>query len=260
MTFLLFLYANNQLLVITDYTIESEKLPKAFDNYRIVQISDMHDATFGDNQQRLVEKVRATNPDAIFLTGDLIDSRRYDLQNSLDAVEQFVTFADVYYVLGNHEVALNMTDEIYEALSRLGVQVLPNQSLEIERDGERLTIIGIEDPLMGKEPQQMLDEAMATVDDNSFKILLSHRPEIFETYVENALDVVFAGHAHGGQIRLPFTDGIFAPGQGWLPTKTSGLHEAEETKMIVSRGLGNSVFQQRLFNLPEIVVVDLKSQ
>ena len=258
--FLLFLYANNQLLVITDYTIESEKLPKVFDNYRIVQISDLHDATFGDNQQRLVEKVRATNPDAIFLTGDLIDSRRYDLQNSLDAVEQFVTFADVYYVLGNHEVALNMTDEIYEALIRLGVQVLPNESLEIERDGERLTIIGIEDPLMGKEPQQMLDEAMTTVDKNSFKILLSHRPEIFEVYVKNAIDVVFTGHAHGGQIRLPFTDGLFAPGQGWLPTRTSGMHEADETKMIVSRGLGNSVLKQRLFNLPEIVIVDLKSR
>jgi len=259
-TLLLFLYANNQLLVITDYTIESDKLPKAFDNYRIVQISDLHDATFGDNQERLVEKVRATNPDAIFLTGDLIDSRRYDLQNSLDAVEQFVTFTDVYYVLGNHEVAVNRIDEIYEALERLGVQILPNQSLEIERDGERLTIIGIEDPLMGKEPQDMLDEATATVDDNSFKILLSHRPEIFETYVENAVDVVFTGHAHGGQVRLPFSDGLFAPGQGWLPTKTSGVHEADETKMIISRGLGNSVLQQRLFNLPEIVVVDLKSQ
>ena len=259
-TLVLFLYANNQLLVVTDYTIESDKLPKAFDNYRIVQISDLHDATFGDNQERLIEKVRATNPDAIFLTGDLIDSRRYDLQNSLDAVEQFVTFSDVYYVLGNHEVAVNRVDEIYGALERLGVQILPNQSLEIERDGERLTIIGIEDPLMGKEPQQMLDEAMTTVDDDSFKILLSHRPEIFETYVENTIDVVFTGHAHGGQIRLPFIGGLFAPGQGWLPNKTSGVYEADETKMIISRGLGNSVLKQRLFNLPEIVIVDLKAQ
>ena len=257
---LLFLYANNQLIVITDYTIESEKLPKAFNNYRIVQISDLHDTTFGNNQERLVEKVRATNPDAIFLTGDLIDSRRYNLQNSLRAVEQFVTFSDVYYVLGNHEVAVNRIDEIYRALEHLGVQILPNQSLEIERDGERLTIIGIEDPLMGKEPQQMLDEAMTTVDDDSFKILLSHRPEIFETYVENTIDVVFTGHAHGGQIRLPFIGGLFAPGQGWLPNKTSGVYEADETKMIISRGLGNSVLKQRLFNLPEIVIVDLKAQ
>ena len=260
MTVVLFLYANNQLLVITDYTIESDKLPKAFDHYRIVQISDLHDATFGDNQERLIEKVRATNPDAIFLTGDLIDSRRYDLQKSLDAVAQFVTFANVYYVLGNHEVAVNRVDEIYEALERLGVHILPNQSLEIERDGERLTIIGIEDPLMGKGPQDMLDAAMATVDDNTFNILLSHRPEIFETYVKNAVDLVFTGHAHGGQVRLPFTDGLFAPGQGWLPNQTSGLHEADNTKMIVSRGLGNSIVQQRLFNLPEIVVVDLKSR
>ncbi|WP_431028702.1 metallophosphoesterase [Lysinibacillus sp. LZ02] len=258
--FLLFLYANNQLLVVTEHVVESEKLPKAFDGYRITQISDLHDATFGDNQQRLVEKVRATNPDAIFLTGDLIDSRRYDLQNSLDAVAQFVTFADVYYVLGNHEVAVNQVEEIYEALERLGVQILPNQSLEIQRDGERLTIIGIEDPLMGKEPQQMLDEAMATINPNSYKILLSHRPEKFETYVENVIDIAFTGHAHGGQVRLPFIGGLIAPGQGWFPTYTNGIYEAEETKMVVSRGLGNSLVPQRLFNLPEIVVVELKSR
>lgn len=256
---LLFLYANNNLLVTTEYTVESGKLPKSFDGFRIVQVSDLHDATFGDGQQRLVKKVKEADPDAIFLTGDLIDSRRYDLQSSLAAVKQFVEMTDVYYVLGNHEVAVNQTDEIYSALENLGVHILPNRSLEIERGGERVSIIGIEDPLMGKEVQEMLDEAMVDTAEHNYKILLSHRPEKFKTYVENELDLVFTGHAHGGQVRIPFIGGLVAPGQGWLPDYTSGMYEAPNTKMLVSRGLGNSLVPQRLFNLPELIVVELKS-
>ncbi|MGM9950065.1 MAG: metallophosphoesterase [Lysinibacillus sp.] len=257
--FLLFLYANNNLLGTTEYRIESDRLPKAFDGFRIVQVSDLHDATFGEGQQRLVEKIREAGPDAVFLTGDLIDSRRYNLQNSLDAVRKLVAFAEVYYVLGNHEVAVNEIDEIYMALERLGVHILPNQSLEIERDGERLAIIGIEDPLMGKEVGDMLDESMAGLGEDVYKILLSHRPEAFEDYVEHGLDVVFTGHAHGGQVRLPFIGGLVAPGQGWLPTYTSGMHEESGTRMLVSRGLGNSLVPQRLFNPPELIVVELKA-
>lgn len=257
--FVLFLYANNNLLGTTEYTIESERLPKSFDGFRIVQVSDLHDATFGEGQQRLVEKIREAEPDAVFLTGDLIDSRRYNLQNSLDAVQKLVEFADVYYVLGNHEVAVNEVDEIYMALERLGVHILPNQSLEIERDGERLAIIGIEDPLMGREVGEMLDEAMVGLDEDAYKILLSHRPEEFEEYVEHRLDVVFTGHAHGGQVRLPFIGGLVAPGQGWLPAYSSGMHEESGTRMLISRGLGNSLVKQRLFNPPELIVVELKA-
>lgn len=139
-----FFYVNNHWLVVTEHTYESEKIPKSFDGFRITQVTDLHDATFGKNQSRLVEKVRATKPDAIFLTGDLVDSRRYDLENSLQAVAEFVDIADVYYVLGNHEVALNLTDEIYAALMDLGVHVLPNDAVTIERDGERIVIAGIE--------------------------------------------------------------------------------------------------------------------
>lgn len=258
--FILFFYANNHLLGTTKYSVESERLPEAFDGFRIVQVSDLHDATFGEGQQRLVKKIREAKPDVIFITGDLIDSRRYHLQNSLDAVEQFVEFADVYYVMGNHEVAVNKVDEIYIALESLGVHILSNQSLEIKRGGERLTIIGIEDPLMGKEVEEMLDQAMTSTDEGTYKILLSHRPEKFETYVENQVDLVFTGHAHGGQIRLPFIGGLVAPGQGWLPTYTGGMYEAGRTKMFVSRGLGNSLVPQRLFNLPELIVVELKAR
>ncbi len=252
-----FLYWNNHWLVVTEETISSERIPQAFDGYRIVQISDLHDATFGDKQSKLIEKVRATDPDVIFITGDLIDKNRYDLQNSLHAVEGLVQIADVYYVLGNHEVAINRVDEIYEALEKLGVHILPNTSQEIERDGERLAIVGIEDPLAGLDVQQMLDKATQTMTEDTFTLLLAHRPEDFAVYAQNPTDVVFSGHAHGGQIRLPIIGGLFSPGQGLLPQYTAGKHVAEDTTLVISRGLGNSTFPFRLFNLPEIVVVEL---
>lgn len=256
---ILFIYVNNYYLVVTHHTIESDKIPASFDGFRITQVSDLHDAEFGDNQVRLVEKVRETKPDVIFITGDLIDSNRYDLQQSLAAVRQFVTFADVYYVLGNHEVAINEMSGIYAELEALGVHVMQNTALEIERGGEVLTIMGIEDPLMGYSVKEMLVATLPKADAKTFKLLLSHRPEAFETYVKYDIDAVFAGHAHGGQIRLPFTEGLVAPGQGWLPEYTSGMFVERDTKMIVSRGLGNSLMPLRLFNLPEIIVADLKT-
>ena len=203
--------------------------------------------------------MHAAKPDVIFLTGDLVDSRRYDLQNSLQAVEQFVDIADVYYVLGNQEVALNQVDEIYAALTELGVHVLSNEAVVLERDGERIATLGIEDPLMGQTVGESIDETLQLVDKQLFTMLLSHRPEQFEAYVEKEMDLVFTGHAHGGQIRVPFVGGLFAPGQGTLPTYTAGMFEKNETKMVISRGLGNSEFPLRIFNLPEIILVELKS-
>ncbi|ATP38707.1 phosphoesterase [Solibacillus sp. R5-41] len=255
-----FLYVNNNWITTTKLFHESDKIPENFHGYRVTQITDLHDATFGKNQSRLVEKVRATKPDAIFITGDLVDSRRYNLQNSLLAVEQFVEIADVYYVLGNHEVALNLTDEIYLALTDLGVHVLPNDAVVIERDGERIAIAGIEDPLMGRSVGSMIDQAMENVDDELFTMLLSHRPEQFETYVEKEMDYVFTGHAHGGQIRVPFIGGLVAPSQGLLPKYTAGIFEEKNTTMVISRGLGNSIFPYRIFNLPQIITVELQKK
>lgn len=256
----LFFYVNNNWLVTTELVHESEKIPASFDGYRITQVTDLHDANFGENQSRLVEKVRATNPDAIFLTGDLVDSRRYDLANSLQAVRQFVEIADVYYVLGNHEVALNLTNEIYAELTDLGVHVLPNEAVTLERDGERIVVVGIEDPLMGKAVGVSIDETTQNIKDGLFTILLSHRPEQFKVYVEKEIDLVFTGHAHGGQIRLPFIGGLVAPSQGILPKYTAGVFEEQHTKMVISRGLGNSLFPFRVFNLPEIIVMELNKK
>lgn len=256
----IFLYVNNHWIVTTELSYESEKVPASFDGYRITQITDLHDAEFGEEQEKLIKKVAATNPDVIFITGDVVDSRRYDLERSMQAVRQLVEIADVYYVLGNHEVALNKMTEIYEVMRGAGVHVLANDAMNFERDGERLAIVGIEDPLMGKSVPDMLDIALEDVQADTFTLLLSHRPEQFDSYVTQEMDIVFTGHAHGGQVRLPFIGGLVAPTQGLLPKYTAGTFEKQETFMIVNRGLGNSLFPYRIFNLPEIIVLELQAK
>lgn len=258
-----FVWVNNKWIQTTEYTVASEELPEAFDGTKIVQISDLHNATFGKNQTSLIEKVKAAKPEAVFLTGDLIDSNRYDLQESLTLVDALVEFSDVYFVIGNHEVAINEIDEITEALETRGVTVLMNETAVWEKGGEAIQIAGLNDPLLNEEVleddfiRQSIDETELT---DAFTLMLSHRPEVFNVYVEKGIDVVFSGHAHGGQIRIPGIGGVLAPGQGWFPEMTKGVFRKENTQLVLSRGLGNSGFPLRVLNLPEIVVVTLEKE
>jgi len=252
-----FFYVNNNWLTMSEHTVESSKIPASFDGYRIVQISDLHDATFGENQQRLVNKIRKAKPNMIVITGDIIDSNRYDLENSLDVVDQIMELAEVYYVTGNHEVATNDVELIKEELDSRGVHVLSNESMNITRDTASISVTGIDDPLFGQNATEMIDAS--NVQNDKFTVLLAHRPEDFQAYVDAGINLTFSGHAHGGQFRIPFLGGLVAPGQGYFPEYTAGIHEQGDSRLVISRGLGNSIIPIRLFNLPEIVVVTLES-
>jgi len=262
----IFLYMNNHWLQESSYEIQSDRIPQAFDGLKIVQLSDLHDATFGEGQTKLAEKVKKLDPDLIFLTGDFIDSNRYNLENSLDLIEKLVDITDVYYVTGNHEVAINRVGGIMNAFQSKGVHVLNNKTEILSVNGEQLALSGVEDPLMkGMElPEEAVEKSMkraySKVSSHTYRILLSHRPEVFDVYIEQEVDLVLTGHAHGGQIRIPGVGGLIAPGQGWMPKYTAGKHTSGVTTMIVNRGLGNSIIPYRVFNRPEIVVVTLRKE
>ena len=257
----LFVWGSNNWIQTTEYTVSSEELPVAFDGKKIVQISDLHNAMFGKNQRSLIKKVEKAEPDAIFITGDLIDSERYDLDAALVLVDALVEMGDVYFVTGNHEVAVNKLEEIKTALVERGVIFLENEAVEWEVDGETLQIAGIHDPMMDmyyrdeEYTRDAIDTASLTDD---FTLLLAHRPEQLPVYADNEIEIVFSGHAHGGQVRIPGVGGLFAPGQGWFPRMTEGVFENRDTQLVLSRGLGNSGFPLRILNLPEIVSVTLK--
>lgn len=230
-------------------------------------MSDLHSKKFGENQEVLIEKVKSLNPDIIAITGDLIDSKRYDAEASLKVVKELVKHYPVYFVTGNHELWSGRYDSLEKELKRYNVTVLRNEHERIQKEGQEICLLGIDDPAFTAKNNDE-NEEMSTVkneivkvknavDQDEYKVLLSHRPELLQVYAEQQIDLVLTGHAHGGQVRLPFIGGLVAPNQGILPKYTAGSYKEQGTSMIVSRGLGNSIIPQRIFNRPEIVVVQL---
>ena len=255
----------NTKLEITEYYVTSSKIPDSFDRFEIAQISDMHNAEFCDENKDLLMLLSQIKPDMIVLTGDLIDSRHTDMDIALDFAGKAVQIAPVYYVTGNHEARVPEYEELKTGLTDLGVTVLENQKVQIIKDGESITLMGILDPSFSTDylfgdTESVSKQAISELQNESdgFTVLLSHRPELFDLYVNTGVDLVFSGHPHGGQFRLPFVGGLVAPNQGFFPKYDAGQFIKENTTMIVSRGVGNSIIPVRFNNRPEIIVAELR--
>lgn len=256
----------NTALELNTYTIESNFLPKAFDGYRIAHVSDLHNAEMGDDNIKLLAMLQEAEPDIIAVTGDLIDSGNTDIEVALQFAEDAVRIAPVYYVTGNHEVKISAYDKLQEGLRERGVVVLEDERMEIMQSGEKIALLGVNDPsfrqvysfddspaVMQKRLKELVHEK------DTYRILLSHRPELYEVYVEAGIDLVLSGHAHGGQFRLPWVGGLVAPNQGLFPKYDAGLFAEERTNMLVSRGIGNSIIPIRFCNRPEVILVELRN-
>ena len=256
----------NTALELNTYTISSRELPDAFAGYRIAQVSDLHNAEFGKGNQRLLDMLREAEPDMIAITGDLIDSRKPNIAVALAFAEEAVRIAPCYYVSGNHEARVPEYRELKAGLEAAGVTVLDDARVEIEISGKSITIIGVNDPSFHADyltsDAVVIDQKLSelTAEDPGFTILLSHRPELFDTYVDHDIDLVLSGHAHGGQFRLPLIGGLVAPNQGLFPKYDAGLYSEDHTNMLVSCGLGNSIIPFRFNNRPEVILIELKSQ
>ncbi len=249
----IFLHWSNTALQVSFYTVCSDRLPDSFDGFKIVQISDLHNTAFGKDNRRLLEKLRAQKPDMIAVTGDIIHAEPMD--TALAFAREAVKIAPVYFVPGNHEHRMDY-EALYAGLRAAGVTVLTDRCVSVRKDSERIRIAGVEDPVF--RPDVTMEEKLLPLTGAGCTVLLSHRPEYFDAYVAARTDLVLAGHTHGGQFRLPFIGGLFAPDQGVFPKYDSGMFTENGTHMIVSRGLGNSSFPFRLNNRPEIVTVILK--
>lgn len=257
----------NTALQLNTYTVSSDRLPEAFNGYRIAHISDLHNAKIGENNKNLIAMLQDAEPDIIAITGDLIDSRNTDIEIAIQFAEEAVKIAPCYYVTGNHEARVSEYDDLKNGLTELGIIILEDERIYLDQNGETITLIGINDPsfksdyLFGDSEtvvETHLQELMNESD--SFTLLLSHRPELFEIYVNNEVDLVLSGHAHGGQFRLPFVGGLVAPNQGLFPKYDAGLYTEENTNMIVSRGIGNSILPFRFNNRPEVILIELQSK
>ena len=267
---ILFVYWDNTALRTDSLTYTSTALPVEFDGLRIVQLSDLHNREFGEDNARLYRAVEQAAPDLIFLTGDLVDEYAEAPVPYARAVgEALSAIAPTYFVTGNHEWAHGnaVVEEIKTALREAGVTVLSNQCVPLERDGETIFIAGVDDP-NGYADQRSPADLAAEIYQNGadpFWLLLAHRNNLFNgRYCRLGADLTFSGHAHGGIWRLPFTDGLVDTNLHLLPSFTSGFYhctdeDCEGAEVFVSRGLGNSPkWAFRLFNRPQIAVVTLK--
>lgn len=252
---IVYYFWSNHTLTVTHHQIQLEKLPEALDGIKIVQLSDLHDASFGSNQKRLIQKVNGLSPDLVVHTGDFVDSKRWTLEENLAVIRGIE--APQFYVTGNHEAWSGRLDEVIAALEQEGVHVLRNEGIRLPLRGEALQIFGMDDPAVGEQSKQLVASEMQSLD---VSILLAHRPEAIESYRKLPVDIVFSGHAHGGQFRLPFIGGLVAPDQGFFPKWTAGMHEENEQYFVISRGLGNSIIPMRVGNRPEIVEVILNKK
>ena len=246
-------------LAVRHYTVESEKVDGPI---RLAVLTDLHACRYGKNQEQLVAAVAAQNPDLVLMCGDIVDDEpRMEEWRALLTVKKLADRWPVYYAAGNHEYRTGRLAEIKKLLTACGAVVLDGKCVRVAAGGQMVQIGGIDDPETGEENwEAQLSAAGSGLDGSHFSILLTHRPERVSDYADSGFDLVLAGHAHGGQWRLPgLINGVLAPNQGLFPSYAGGRYEIGGATLIVSRGLAReSTRVPRLFNRPELVVVDVE--
>ena len=261
------IFTNNKKLKQSNISLSFNNLPASFDNFKIAQISDIHCDKVGFSDLSFINKIKKFSPDIIIITGDILDSYKNDTDVAYNILCQLAIISPCYFVSGNHELRLpEEYERLQTILNKLNITNLNNTSILLEKNNDVINLVGVEDYNHFKNEDNLnhrnnfketLDELYSST---HFNILLSHRPEKFPMYVEAKYDLIFSGHAHGGQWRIPFIGGIYSPSQGFFPKYTNGKYIKENSTLIVSRGLGNSSFPIRINNPNELVLVTLKKE
>ncbi|MEA1960097.1 MAG: metallophosphoesterase [Bacillota bacterium] len=255
LTNVVIIYGSNHWIRVTQ-TVVDIGAGEAFDGYRIVHITDLHAKEFGEGQKELLSKVKDLEPDCIAVTGDMLDRSGDNIEDSMQFMNDLTGIAPVYFVEGNHEVWHPQFEDFIKGLREQSVCILNNQSVLLEKNGEILRMAGVQDPFTDRDD---LPLALRDCDSNKTTILLAHAPEIFGEAEECGVDLMLAGHYHGGQIRFPFVGAVYAPGGHLFPEYDSGLYQKGNTYMYLSRGLGyTGICQFRYLNRPELALIILQ--
>lgn len=270
-----FLYTELNVISFSTFKISSPKLKEIPRPIRIIQLSDLHAKQFGSQNKRLIRKIKQLKPDIIIATGDMITSTDDNGDAFLNIAVALAHRIPIYYIEGNHELTakydtLNQMTGWYDAyledLNQLGVHILKNNSVDLNIFENQISLHGLIVPLAhyyavpqhirnqeDVAPLSDLDDVLSRPNPSSFNVLLAHNPFLMSLYEKYPVDLVCSGHVHGGAIRLPFIGGILSPERKLFPKYSAGLYKGKHQSLIVSRGLGRF----RLFNRPEIVIIDL---
>lgn len=258
------LILSQKYISVTRYRYQNPEIKQSF---KIVDLTDLHNFQYGDENCRLINKVKNESPDVIFLTGDMLnaDEERTDILMNL--IQQLVNIAPVYASLGNHEIEymqLSGNRNLIAQMEEAGATVLDKKYIDIEIKNQKVRLGGIYGYVLSsddkEDPEHTFMEEFQDTD--RFKILLSHMPEgllLWKSMEYWDVDLVFSGHVHGGQMRIPFVGGLYDPEEGFFPTYTKGMYECGNGTMVLSAGLGSSRGIPRVNNLPELVVCEIDS-
>lgn len=260
--FLVSLILSQKCLIVRQYTYRNPKIAAPI---RAVQLTDLHNYQYGRDNQRLIAKIQKQKPDVIFITGDMLNEDEDRTDILLHLVREARAIAPVYFSLGNHEVGYEKTygeGDLTEQLEAAGAVVLEKEYVDTKIAGQEVRIGGDYGYLLPEDWEDGLEQRFleAFVQTDRLKILLSHVPEgllLWKSMEYWDVDLVFSGHVHGGQVRVPFVGGLFDPEEGFFPAYTRGMFSCGNGTMILSAGLGSSRGIPRVNNLPEIVVCDI---
>lgn len=262
------LWYSNCGLKTVSYTAGGEKLPEGFEGYRILQLSDLHSASFGNGNARLLRQIRREAPNVIVMTGDMVSHNDEDFSVTLALCRALAADYPVYYIRGNHEVGLDAAvwERFRAELTDAGVHVLDNETVQLTApNGDTVNLIGLWYKLdyyhrFTGHYRPVTQETLYTILGDApqgYNILLAHNPNYFPVYARWGADLTFSGHIHGGMIRLPLVGGLLSPETLLFPKYDGGSYQIDDKTMILSRGLGRGSMGLRLFNPPEIVTVTL---
>lgn len=256
-------------LKVVNYKIRTNKVKvKVKDKVKIALITDLHSCRYGKNQITLINAIKEAKPDVILLGGDIFDDEVMP-QNTMKLLSFIGENYPCYYVTGNHEFYTCLIGEIFDVIRAYGIHVLNGCYDTIDLNGSKLNICGIDDKVAVKYLrayaglERQLEQVNEATKNGNYSILLTHRPELIETYLNYDFDLILSGHAHGGQWRIPYlVNGVYAPNQGILPKYAGGRYRFDSANFIVSRGLAreSTAFVPRIFNRPELVMIELGSR
>lgn len=262
---LIIIFVGLCLIFVDNKNIQYEKININHSNdkgatLKIAHLSDMHFPQNRVNINGVLMRITEESPDFIAITGDLIDNGAAITKSSkvFEFIEKLVLIAPVYYVDGNHERRSSNAQELYDGLELRGVRLLQNKYEHVVINGVGVTIIGLGDSEYGPH----YGEAYVHEDiGNDYVVLLAHKPSVWSSATTNQTaispDLILSGHVHGGQIRL-FGKGILCPDKFFFPKFQSGLYTSSNergSKMVVSRGIGNSIVPFRFNNKPHIPII-----
>lgn len=269
------IYDNNHLTIV-HYKVSSKKIPKEFHDLRIALLTDLHNNSYGEKNKELIDKIENQKPDIIVIAGDmLVGNLGHDTKIPLHLISELSGKYPIYYANGNHEQRLGIYEETKDSLyldyvnqlKKMGVQLLINESITIDRGESSIVITGLEihqdfykkkkRPKMSRE---YLDKTLGKADKSHYNLLIAHNPVYFKDYEKWGADLVVSGHVHGGIIRLPLLGGVISPQYHFFPKYDGGEYKENDSTMILSRGLGSHTIKLRFHNRPELVMITLKGK